>query len=106
MSENPESQRANFQKAASRYEVYATGGLVLQQALSAQLRLTTRLLQALIESQALSSEKAREILLANAQALENLKPFGENGVGHDLVGARLEHHAKALRGIATKLKAS
>jgi hypothetical protein len=107
MSENPESEESKLQKPASRYEVYAVGGTALQHALSAQLVLTTRLLKALVASEALSFDKAQELLRANAQALGKMTPGSEvaqKSVAHTLIGARLKSHAKALRGIAMKLK--
>jgi hypothetical protein len=101
-----ESAHAKYQRPASCYEVYAVAGTALQHALSAQQVIITQLLKALVESGALSADKGRDLLLAGAKGLEKLplvKEGSREWIPYFLVGQRLEHEAKALRGMAAKM---
>jgi hypothetical protein len=101
-----ESDNARHQRPASCYEVYAVAGTALQHALSAQQVIITQLLKALVESGALSPDKARDVLLAAGKGLEKLplvKEGSREWIPYFLVGSRLEHQAKALRGMAAKM---
>ena len=87
---------------------YALTSLGLRQVLASQLEFATRLIDALIESGALTKETAQAVLLGIADAAEKkagaAQPLGQSHFS-DALKEPLREHALALRGATKKIGA-